>query len=94
MKEILDKKDIYKEVLTVLSYFDAQLLEKIPIKVFNRLKEFAADSSANIHIDIEKGLDEQNISEESKDIISLIYYMCIADETEKRKLYELFNEYN
>ena len=88
---MLDKKDIYKEVLVVLGYFSEELIQKIPNKVFNRLIDLAADSQHKVNIDVTRGLAEQDICEESKDIISLIYYSCIADEYEKNELIKLWN---
>ncbi len=88
---MLDKKDIYKEVLMVLTNLNSELVQKIPEKVFNKLIELAADSDMRVVIDTTKPIEEQNISEESKDIISLIYYNCIADEKEKKELIEIWN---
>lgn len=88
---MLDRKDIYKEVFMVLSNLNSQLVNKIPQKVFSKLVELAADSTKQVVIDVTKPINEQDISEESKDIISLIYYNCIADETEKRELIEIWN---
>ncbi len=92
MKKIQKMEDIYKEVLTILAYFNDELIEKIPAKVFKELRELAADSKANFYIDTEKDLDKQDISEESKNLISLIYYSFIADEKEKRELLKMWNE--
>lgn len=86
------KNDVYKEVLTILAYFDDELIKKIPDNVFKNLKELAADSEADFYINTEKDLENQNISEASIDLISLIYYDYIADENEKRKIMELWNE--
>ena len=92
MKYLIDKKDIFKEVLLVLSHFNEDLIKKIPQKVFIKLVNLAADSDCDINIDINKSIEEQEISEESKDIISLIYYSCIADELEKKELINIWNQ--
>lgn len=89
---IQEKNDICKEVLTVLSCFSNDLIEKIPNKFLKKLSELAADSKADFYIDTEKNLSEQNISEESKDLISLIYYNFIADKDEKNELLKIWNE--
>lgn len=89
---IQEKNDVCKEVLTILSYFSNELIEKIPDKFFKKLSELAADSKADFYIDTEKDLAEQNISEESKDLISLIYYSFIADKDEKNELLKIWNE--
>lgn len=92
MKEIQEVNEIYKEVLTVLAYFDNDLIKKIPNNVFRKLTELAADSKVDFYIDTTKGLEEQNISEESKDLISLLYYNYVADENEKEELLKYWNE--
>ena len=92
MNKIQEKNDVFKEVLTILAYFNDELIEKIPAKVLKRLKELSADSKANFYINTEKKLEEQDISEESKDLIALIYYSYIADENEKNELLKLWNE--
>ena len=92
MKQLTDKKDIYKEVLLVLSHFNKDLINKIPQKVFIKLVDLAADSDCDISIDVNKDIEEQEISEESKDIISLIYYSCVADEQEKKELISIWGQ--
>lgn len=92
MKQLIDKKDIYKEVLLILSHFNKDLINEIPQKVFMKLTDLAADSDYNISIDVNKGIEEQEISEESKDIIALIYYNCIADEQEKKELISIWEQ--
>lgn len=92
MKQIQEINDVCKEVLTILAYFDNGLIEKIPARVFDQLKELAADSKSDFYIDTEKNLDEQNISEKSKDLISLIYHNFVADENEKNELSKIWNE--
>lgn len=91
--EIMQKKnDVYKEVLTILAYFKKDLLEKIPSQFLKELKELASDSKTDFYIDPKKDLDKQDISEESKDFISLIYYSFMAEEEEKRYLLKVWNE--
>lgn len=89
---IQEKNDVYKEVLTVLAYFNDDFIEKIPDKVLKKLNELAADSKTDFYIDTEKNLYEQNISEESKDLISLIYYNFVADKNEKKELLKIWSE--
>lgn len=84
--------DVAKEVFWVLYYFDNELIKKIPVKFLTYIKELATKSDKEVNIDIQKELDEQNISEESKDLIALIYYSYIANKEEKEKIEELWNE--
>lgn len=89
---IQEKNNIYKEVLITLAYFDAELIKKIPDKVFENLKELAGESEEDFYINTEQDLEKQDISEESKDLIALIYYDYIADEQEKKEIMKLWNE--
>ena len=92
MENILEMNNVCKETLIILSFFDEELLDKIPTKIFKKLNEFAADSKCEFYIDKNKDLLEQNISEKSKDLISLLYYSYIANEEEKKELSNIWNE--
>lgn len=91
-KKMIQEKNIYKEVLIILAYFDEELIKKIPDKVFENLKELAGESEEDCYINTEQDLENQDISEESKDLIALIYYDYIADEQEKKEIMKLWNE--
>lgn len=83
MKKIQEMNDVASEVLMILNYFNNDMLERIPTEFLEELEEQASTSTYNVEIDSTKKLTEQNISEKSKDLISLIYYSYIADETER-----------
>ena len=87
----MEKKDVYKEVFVVLSNFNKEIIEKIPSRVFNKIANLAADSEIEVNIDMTKELEDQNISEESKDMISLLYYKYIADDNEKLELIKIWS---
>lgn len=87
----MEKKDVYKEVFVVLSNFNNEIIEKIPSRVFNKIANLAADSEIEVNIDMTKELEEQNISQESKDMISLLYYKYIADDDEKIELIKIWS---
>ena len=91
MNQTIDKNDIYKEVFMVLSNFNDDVIKKIPNSVFNKIIDLAADSEIKVNIDATKPLEEQNISEESKNILSLIYYKYIANNDEKKELIKLWD---
>lgn len=78
--------DISKETLTFLAFFDNEMVNKIPNKVIVKLCEEAADSMKDFFINPNKNFEDQEISEESKNFISLIYYNYIADEVEKKEI--------
>jgi len=92
MNKILEMNDVCKEVFIVLSHLDNKLLEKIPNKFLKFLTDQAADSNYDFYINPNKDLDEQDLSEESKDLLSLIYYAYIANEAEKKELSKNWNE--
>ena len=91
MNNIQNISDISKETLTFLAFFDNKMLEKIPAQVITKLCEEAADSEMDFYIDVNKNFNEQQISEKSKDLISLIYYDYIAEEDEKKELLKQWN---
>jgi len=92
MSNILTENDICKEVYTVLSYFDIDVLSEIPDYVLKKIVELAAESEKDFSIDTECDLLNQNISEESKDLIALLYYSYIANEEEKNEIMKAWEE--
>lgn len=91
---MIDKEygyDVYKEALTFIAYFNKELLEKLPQDMFEKLTNLAAESNAEFYVDVTKTLAEQKISDECKDLISLIYYNCVADEEEKSEILRIWN---
>jgi len=92
MNKILEMNDICKEVFMILSYLDNELLNKIPNKFLKFLTDQAADSNHDFYINPNKDLNEQDISEESKDLLALIYYSYIANENQQKELSKIWNE--
>ncbi len=86
MERVQSISDISKETLTFLAFFDNAMIDKIPAHIITKLCEQAADSNLDFYIDAKKEFEEQNISEKSKDLISLIYYDYIAEENEKEEI--------
>ena len=84
--------NVCKEVISILAYFDDDIIEKIPSKILIKINELAADSNVDYYIDTEKGLLDQQLSEKSKDLIALIYYSYIANENEKYELSKIWND--
>ncbi len=83
---------IAKEVLVILKYFSNDVIEKIPKNFLNFLKELASNYNDKIYIDTTLNLENQNISEESKDLLALIYYSYIAEKEEKKQIQLCWNE--
>ena len=89
---IQENNDVYKEVFTTLSFFSDDLIDKIPSNVLKTIGNLSQNSKSSFYIDKEKSLKDQDISEDSKNLISLIYYTYIANENEKNELLKLWNE--
>lgn len=92
MEKIQEINDVCKEVITILGFFNIDIIEKIPSKILKKLNELAADSELNYYIDKEKHLIDQDISEKGKDLIALLYYSYIATENEKNELSKIWND--
>ncbi|MGN1310485.1 MAG: hypothetical protein ACI4VP_02035 [Clostridia bacterium] len=91
MENVQNIRDISKETLTFLAFFDHKMIEKIPGYIITKLCDEAADSKLDFYIDVNKSFEEQKISEKSKDLISLIYYDYIAEEEEKKEILKQWN---
>lgn len=83
---------IAKETIEILKYFEPDFVSKIPDNFMDELRSLAQTSNITVKIDKNKKLKEQNISKESKDMISLIYYSYIATEKEKIEIEKIWNE--
>ena len=80
------------ETLYILNHCDKEFISKIPIKILNNLNEIAKNSSRKINLLPNKKLKEQNISDETKDFISGLYYTYIADKDEKKKILSIWQQ--
>lgn len=84
--------DVALETLEVLKYFSNEFTSKISESFLNSLEELAKKSKLEVKIDANKKLINQNISEETKDIIALIYYNYFADDKEKNEIAKIWKE--
>lgn len=73
MENILNS-DLAKELLTVISYFEDNFITQLPNDFLHKLTDLAADSNKDFYIDENKNLSDQNLSEDCKNWISLLYY--------------------
>lgn len=89
---MMETCDIAKETIELLKYFDKEFTSKISKSFINLLKKLAEKSRLEIKIDLNKKINEQEISEECKDLIALIYYSCFADSDEKEVLLKIWKE--
>lgn len=69
------------EIIEILKYLPKSEVEKIPLKLRNFFKKVAIPNY-NVKIDPYKSLDQQNLTEKTKDLIAVIYrnYWCNSDE--------------
>lgn len=69
------------ELVEILNYLPKSEVEKIPLKLRNFFEK-VANSNHSVKIDPYKSLDQQNITEKTKDLIAVIYrnYWCNKDE--------------
>ena len=74
------------ETLYVLKHCDNSFVSKIPNQILKNLKQMAKNCSKQITLLPNKKLKEQNISEETKDFISGLYYTYIATPQEKKDI--------
>lgn len=77
----------FKEVYEVLKFTDTELLEKVP-NSFKRFIEENMDRQYNKKINTDLTLEEQKLSNETKEILALIYRSYWASEEEKAEFYE------
>ena len=75
----------FQEVNEILNQLPLKTARKIPVS-FLEMVEKNADTSYEFHYDAKKPLDEQNVSDEAKVILAILYIKCFADEDEKKKL--------
>lgn len=75
------------ETLCVLKHCDKSFVSKIPNQILKNLKQMAKDCSKKITLLPNKKLKEQNISEETKDFISGLYYLHIYSNTTRKERY-------
>ena len=92
MEKSLKLNDVAKETLVVLNNFEKELFVKIPNSFMNFLKELSLNSKKNYKIDKTKSLEKQKISEETKDLVSYIYYNYIAKEDEKKNILKTWDK--
>ena len=83
--------DAFKEVYTVLTFTDQSITDKIPNDVYHSIVEHAANSNLEPEIDINKDLLDQNISEEGKDLLAIIYYSFVCNDEEKKDLFKVWS---
>ena len=90
MEGQMEISDVAKETIELLKYFDSDFISKISTELLEFLKKLAQSSTINVTIDKNKKLKDQNVSEECKSLISLIYHDYIAEEDEKEEIEKIW----
>ena len=75
------------EVYTILENTEEEIRSKIPEKFINFIKE-NMDENHNFNLQYGKGLAEQNLMEETKQILALMYRDYICTKEERKELLE------
>lgn len=79
------------EMYCLLKSFPKIYIEKIPPKILELIGHFS-DSKYFIDIDTEKTLEEQSISEETKNMLIVFKYNYWSSEGEKQKIIDKLDE--
>ena len=83
--------DLAKEFLTFLSFMDEDTIKNIPSNFLKMFSDLAANSTKEFYIDKNKNLNEQNMSEECKDLLSLLYFINSNDSNEQNEILNAWN---
>ncbi|MCL2383594.1 MAG: hypothetical protein FWC79_05605 [Oscillospiraceae bacterium] len=85
MDELEYAKAAY-EVNLILTYFDPELVNKIPDKMQQFLKEVAGDVTTDLRIDETKKLKEHNLLPSTELMLTTLYLNYWCSEEEKKEL--------
>ncbi len=77
----------FSQIYCLLEFFPKSYIEKLPKQLLSLIEQ-NSNSKYFIDVDITKPLEEQNISEETKDTLVVFKYNYWADETEKKNIIE------
>ena len=98
MELMLDKMEVnmkyenaFSEVYSIINILDEKLRYRIPNEIYNMIK-YKMNENYIFQFDNNKSIDKQNISNEAKSIIALLYknYMCSDEEKIKWQEYDRF----
>ena len=85
MNELADS-NVANEVLNIIMFCDNEIQDKIPQDIIEKLTDLAGDSDIEVNLDKDKLLKDQNVSQDSIDLFSYLYYKYVADEEEKKEI--------
>ena len=75
----------YKETIEILKHFSQRDINKIPKELIDLLKR-KMDNAYEFHVDMNQTLQEQDLLEETKDILANLYRDYFANEEEKANI--------
>ena len=81
----VDYSEAYSEVLDLLKYVRMEQYNKIP-KSFITYMEEKCDERSNFTYNVAIPFEKQEMSEEAKEILAMIYRLFWAEETKKKEL--------
>lgn len=76
------------EAIAVLNHTDISLLSKVPYSIVQALETKAAECTEEVKLDLTLSLNEQQISEDAKVILTILYKDFLCSEEEEQKLNE------
>lgn len=83
----MDNADIrvYSEINCLFQYFPDDYLEKVPQKILKIINDYT-DKKYYFDVDVDKGLDQQNITEETKNMLVVLKYNYWSTEDEQKNI--------
>lgn len=78
-------RDAFAEVNEILRYFNSDLLKKIPREIIENIRNNMS-TSYMVMYDNTKGLNEQDLKQETRAILSIIYRDYICNENIRAKI--------
>ena len=85
-------KEVAVEVNTIFDNMSISILNKIPLKIRDFFKNNASTNYYFIY-DKTKSLNEQNIKDETRGIIAILYRDYICNETEKEEYNKIYSQF-
>lgn len=82
----IDKK-VFSEVYNIIFHMEKELYNKIPKQFIHFIKE-NKDDNYIVNIDYSKGINEQELLQQTRVMLSLIYRDYLCDEEERKELLE------
>ena len=90
-KTAINTDRLFVETQEIFKYLDKKIYDKIPEKIKKIINEY--EGNYKFKYDISKELNEQDILQETKDLVVGIYYKYVADKKSKKKIINNIVEY-